>query len=125
MGGGRRTADYGGGSGTATLVFVYEVDEGDEDTDGLSIEADSLSGGTIRDGSDNDAVLDHDGLAANASHKVDGVKPQLAATGGEVVERNDADVDPMMRRSMGDRGLCRGTSRYLGAIIRGRSPEFV
>ena len=85
LGGGGRTADYGGGSGTAALVFVYEVDERDEDTDGVSIEADSLSGGTIRDGSNNNAVLNHDGLAANSGHKVDAVKPQLAATGGAVV----------------------------------------
>ena len=85
LGGGRRTATYGGGSGTAALLFAYEVADGDSDTDGVGVEADSLSGGTIRDLAGNDAVLDHDGLAANASHKVDGVRPRLAATGGAVV----------------------------------------
>ena len=35
----------------------------------------------------NDAVLDHDGLAADAGHKVDGVRPELAASaGGAVVD---------------------------------------
>ena len=86
LGGGSRTATYGGGSGTAALVFAYEVADGESDMDGVGVEADSLSGGTIRDGSNNDAVLDHDGLAADAGHKVDGVKPRLAATGGAVVD---------------------------------------
>ena len=86
LGGGRRTATYGGGSGTAALVFAYEVADGESDTDGVGVEADSLSGGTIRDGSNNDAVLDHDGLAADAGHKVAAVKPELAATGGAVVD---------------------------------------
>ena len=85
LGGGSRTADYQGGSGTAALVFEYEVAEGDSDTDGVGVEADSLSGGTIRDEARNNAVLDHDGLAADLGHKVDGVKPELAATGGAVV----------------------------------------
>ena len=87
LGGGLRTADYRGGTGTAALVFAYEVDEGDSDTNGVGIQADSLTrgGGTIRDGSDNDAVLDHEGLAADAGHQVDGVRPELAAIGGAVV----------------------------------------
>ena len=85
LGGGSRTADYQGGSGTAALVFEYEVADGDSDTDGVGVEADSLSGGTIRDEARNNAELDHDGVAADAGHKVDGVKPELAASGGAVV----------------------------------------
>ena len=82
-----RPVGYLEGTGTTALVFAYEVAEGDEDTDGVSIEVNSLSlgGGTIKDGADNDAVLDHDGLAADSGHKVDAVKPELAATGGAVV----------------------------------------
>ena len=85
LGGGRRTATYGGGSGTAALLFAYEVADGESDTDGVGVEADSLSGGTIRDEARNNAELDHDGLAADSGHKVDGVRPQLAASGGAVV----------------------------------------
>ena len=85
LGGGRRTAAYEGGSGTAALVFGYEVAEGESDTDGVGVEADSLAGGTIRDEARNNAELDHDGLAADSGHKVDGVRPQLAASGGAVV----------------------------------------
>ena len=86
LGGGSRTATYGGGTRTEALVFGYEVDEGESDTDGVGVEADSLSGGTIRDEARNNAERDHDGLAADAGHKVDGVRPQLAATGGAVVD---------------------------------------
>ncbi len=60
-------------------MFSYTVVEGDLATDGVSIEANrlSLNGGTIKDGADNDAVLDHDVVAADSGHKVDGVKPRL------------------------------------------------
>ena len=87
LGGSLRTATYQGRTGTDALVFAYEVVEGESDDDGVGVEADSLStgGGTIRDGARNDAVLDHEGLAANSGHKVDAVKPELAATGGAVV----------------------------------------
>ena len=85
LGSGRRTANYQGGSGTAALVFAYEVAEGESDTDGVGVEEDSLSGGTIRDEARNNAELDHDGLAADSGHKVDGVKPKLASTNGAVV----------------------------------------
>ena len=86
VGGLDRTAFYDRGSNSAALVFAYPVASGDLDIDGVSIEADSLSGGTIRDGSDNDAVLDHEALSPQASHKVDGVRPGLAASGGAVVD---------------------------------------
>ena len=81
LGGGDRTADYQGGTGTAALVFVYEVADGDEDTDGVSVEAGriTLNGGTIEDEADNDAVLDHAGLAADSGHKVDGVRPAFVS----------------------------------------------
>ena len=86
LGGGSRTATYGGGSGTGALVFEYEVAEGESDIDGVGVEADSLTGGTIRDEARNDAELDHDGLAADSGHQVDAVKPELAATDGAVVD---------------------------------------
>ena len=85
LGGGSRTADYRGGAGTEALVFGYEVAERESDTDGVGVEADSLSGGTIRDEAQNPAVLNHEGLSADSGHKVDGVKPRLAASGGAVV----------------------------------------
>ena len=72
-----RTAGYLRGSGAAALVFSYEVALGDEDTDGVSIAAGRIdrNGGTIKDEADNDAVLDHEAVAPQAGHKVDGVRP--------------------------------------------------
>ena len=108
LGGGNRTATYGGGTGTAALVFTYQVADGESDTDGVGVEADSLSGGTIRDEARNDAVLDHDGLAADAGHKVDAVKPELAASGGAVVDGTrltltwDEPLDGSSRPETGD-----------------------
>ena len=108
LGGGSRTATYEGGSGTAALVFEYEVADGDSDSDGVGVEADSLSGGTIEDTSDNPAELDHDGVAADVNHKVDGVKPELAATGGAVVDGTtltltfDEPLDGSSRPEAGD-----------------------
>ena len=84
VGGVSRTAAYRSGAG-AGAVFIYRVADGEGDADGVSIEANSLTG-TIRDGANNNALLTHDGVAADAGHKVDGVKPALAATGGAVVD---------------------------------------
>ena len=107
LGGGSRTADYQGGSGTAALVFEYEVADGDSDMDGVGVEADSLSGGTIRDEARNNAELDHDGVAADAGHKVDGVKPRLAASGGAVVDGTTLTLtysEPLDRSSTPEAG---------------------
>ena len=56
-------------------MFGYEVADGDEDTDGVSIEAGriSLNRGTIEDEAENAAELDHEALATQAGHQVDGV----------------------------------------------------
>ena len=88
VGGQTKPAIYNRGSNSNRLVFAYKVVEGDADDNGVSIDANrlSLNGGTIKDASNNDAVLDHDALAADSGHKVDGVKPELAATVGAVVE---------------------------------------
>ena len=89
LGGSDRTADYRGSNG-ASLQFGYTVAQREIDTVGVSIEANSLSlnSGTIRDVSDNDAVLNHAAVAADWLHKVDGVKPVLASTGGATVTGN-------------------------------------
>ena len=50
---------------------------GDGDSDGVSIQSGriALNGGTFRDDADNPAELDHEAVAAQASHQVDGVRP--------------------------------------------------
>ena len=85
-GAGKAATYYGSGSGKV-LVFTHTVAEGESDTDGVEIEANqfNLNSGTIKDAADNDAVLDHQAVAASTQHRVDGVKPKLAATSGAVV----------------------------------------
>ena len=77
---------YNSGSGSTALVFTgYTVAVNDEDTDGLSVEANKLilNSGAIKAtaGANPDAVLTHAAVADSASHKVDGVKPTLVTTG--------------------------------------------
>ena len=85
-----KQAIYESGADTSRLVFAYFVAEGDEDADGLGIEPNSLSldGGTIRGESGKDAVLDHEELEDDPGHKVDGIRPALAAGKEASVKRD-------------------------------------
>ena len=133
LGGGSRTATYEGGSGTAALVFAYEVADGDEDTGGVRIEAGriALNGGTIEDEADNNAELDHDGLAADSGHKVDAVKPELAASGGAVVNGTtltltyDEPLDGSSTPATGDFTVSGGdrTRTVTGVRVNGSAVE--
>ena len=73
-----RQAAYRGGS-REVLRFGYAVAEGDVDSDGVSIAANSLTleGGTIHDGAERAAALGHAALPDDAGHAVDGVAPTL------------------------------------------------
>ena len=76
-----KLATYESGAGTPELVFTYRVEEADDDGDGVSLGADSLrlGGGTVRDTSGKSSLLHLEGLEDNPWHKVDGVRPVLAA----------------------------------------------
>ena len=76
-----RNANWTSGSGTKNLVFEYTVAIGDEDTNGIEIAANQLSfnGGTLTDTPGNAATLTHTALAAQASHKVDGIAPKVSS----------------------------------------------
>ena len=79
VGGTPKAAEYASSSGDNTaLAFTYTVEEGDEDTDGIAIAAGTLAlnGGTINSGT-TPATLTHAAVAADASHKVDGVRPTI------------------------------------------------
>ena len=71
-------ASYQGGA-REVVTFSYEVAADETDADGVGIAANALTpnGGTIRDGTNQDAVLTHGALADDANHRVDGVKPML------------------------------------------------
>lgn len=78
-----RTLDYVSGTGTNTLTFSYTVQAGDisADLDYVGTTALALNGGTIKDGSNRDAILTLPTPGAvgslSASHAlvVDGVRP--------------------------------------------------
>ena len=63
------------------VVFSYAVAVGDSDADGISIAAEklSLNGGSIKDGTDNDADLSHSAVSAQAGHMVDGIRPTITS----------------------------------------------
>lgn len=78
----RRVAMYTGGGGTATLRFSYRVQPGDVDTNGVSVDANSLrlaGGSTIVDAGGLPAELGHAAVPAQARHRVDGAAPAVAA----------------------------------------------
>ena len=89
------------------LVFGYEVADGDEDTDGVSVEAGriALNGGTIEDEAENAAELAHEAVAAQAGHQVDGVRPAFvsAAVDGSSLTLSYGEVlDGGSRPASGD-----------------------
>ena len=61
--------------------FSYVVQEGDLDSDGPTISANSvdLNGGFIRDAAGNDAILTHSAVAADSSFIVDAVAPTVSS----------------------------------------------
>ncbi|MGZ5050801.1 MAG: DUF6701 domain-containing protein [Methylobacter sp.] len=78
-------ADYASGSGSTALVFSYTILAGQTDTNGISINANSLSlnSGTIKDAAGNAATLSHTAVTDNSGYKVDTTAPASAtATSG-------------------------------------------
>ena len=83
VGGTVRQADYDSGSGSTVLVFRYEIQDGDEDTNGITIplESISLNGGTINDVAGDPALLTFTAPDTSAV-LVDGVAPTVVSTFG-------------------------------------------
>ena len=81
-----KRALYQSGAGSSELVFTYQVAEGDQDRDGVSVEAGSLllDEGTIGDPAGNAALPDHEGVEADPRHRVDGVRPVLVGEEAEL-----------------------------------------
>ena len=68
----RRLAEYARGTGSERLVFAWTVQADDEDRDGVSVAAgylDTAHGG-VADAAGNATYVSHDGLAADAAHRV-------------------------------------------------------
>ncbi|MFM4705261.1 cadherin domain-containing protein [Aeromonas bivalvium] len=81
IGGNTVYADYVSGSGTASLLFQYTILAGQNDTNGISLDADALqaNGGTLRDAAGNAATLTQGAVADNASYLVDTMAPSVSS----------------------------------------------
>ena len=80
--------DYDDTQASSTILFEYEVLDGDLDTDGISLADDALSG-TISDvaGNETTSFVDADSLEDlddDINHKVDTIAPQIVTNGVEV-----------------------------------------
>ena len=73
------------GTNTTTMVCSYTVGVGDSAPNGVEIEANKLTGGTIyaTGGTTTSADLDHVAVGIDADHKVDGIRPTLVTTGSD------------------------------------------
>ena len=85
LGGSPKEADCATGTSTTTMVCTYRVLANDSAPDGVAIEANKLSGGTITatGSTTNNADLDHSAVAIQAGHKVDGIRPTLVTTAAD------------------------------------------
>nr|WP_246583580.1 Ig-like domain-containing protein [Bradyrhizobium iriomotense] len=100
IGGTSVQASYASGSGSSQLVFTYTIQTGQNDANGISLNANALSlnGGTISDAAGNAAVLTAAAVADNASYKVDTAAPTVSseaitsATGAQNNTLNAGDV---------------------------------
>ena len=83
IGGTSVNAVYSSGSGTASLVFAYTILFGQNDANGISIDANSLTlnGGTLIDSLGNTATITHLAVTDNASYKVDTTSPTISSIG--------------------------------------------
>ena len=112
-----KVARYVRGSESRRLVFAYEVQAADMDADGISMDADQLSVefGTItsRFGAKVPSFgaafqIEHDALAADPNHKVDG--SATALTGG-ICGRTNAGARRAAGAGAGERQRCQPTAR--------------
>ncbi|MDY0137063.1 MAG: DUF4347 domain-containing protein, partial [Thiomicrospira sp.] len=75
-------ANYASGTGTTALTFTYTILAGQNDANGIRIDANSLSlnSGTIKSASTTDATLTFSAVADNANYKVDTTPPAAPST---------------------------------------------
>ena len=116
-----KTASYNRGSGTTALVFRYTVASGDNDTDGVAVNANSLSlnNGTMKDEAGNALTLTHSALTGDADQRVDTLRPlimphslHLTSTGPYAIGEH---IDVAIR--LNDSVTVTGTPRMTGLVV--------
>jgi large repetitive protein len=80
IGGSTVQASYASGSGSSSLVFTYTILAGQNDSNGISIGALTLNGGTINDAAGRAASLSFGGVTDNASYEVDTTAPTVTVS---------------------------------------------
>jgi hypothetical protein len=70
-------ADYISGSGSSVLVFRYVVANGDADSNGITVGALSLNGGSLKDTAGNDATVTLNSVGSTAGVDVDGSQASI------------------------------------------------
>ena len=106
-------ANYSSGSGTSTLTFIYTVQAGDisSDLDYVSTSALALNGGTIKDGSNDDANLTlpspgvSGSLGANKDIVIDGTAPGLTSFTRQNPATSPTAVDTLIFRASFDEAV--------------------
>jgi hypothetical protein len=78
--GGTVNAAYNSGSGTSALTFRYTVTSGNNDDDGIFVgSAITANGGTLKDGSGNNATLTLNSVGSTTGVKVDAIVPTVTS----------------------------------------------
>ena len=72
-------ATYSLGSGTSALVFSYTVESGLVDSDGITVGALGLNGGTLKDAANNDMTLTLNSVGSTSSVLVDSTAPTVSS----------------------------------------------
>jgi len=85
IGGVIRTAAFTGGSGSQVLTFAYTVVTGDNDDDGIALDALSLNGGTLQDAVGNNMNLTLNMVPSTAGVFVNTVTPTVTLSGTPVL----------------------------------------
>ena len=85
IGGSTVQASYASGSASTSLVFTYTILNSQDDANGISIDAGSVSlnGGVLSEPSGNASSLTFTGMADNVLFKVDNVAPSVTVTDDE------------------------------------------
>ncbi|MCR4533930.1 putative Ig domain-containing protein [Shewanella xiamenensis] len=79
IGGTTKYATYSSGSGTSALVFSYTVESGLVDSDGITVGALGLNGGTLKDAANNDMTLTLNSVGSTSSVLVDSAAPTVSS----------------------------------------------
>src|SRR5581483_2040893 len=77
--GGTVEATYQSGSSSSALVFSYTIVAGEQDATGITVGSLTLNGGTIKDGSSNDAVLTLNNVGNTSSVDVQAILPTVSS----------------------------------------------